>query len=61
MDALMTALLQIVLFAVLAAYFALMATAAYSIAWFVYHLVHDHWTVMRTWREGLSRLFGHAH
>ncbi len=58
MDALMTVLLQIMLLAVLAAYFALMITAAYGVLWFVYRLLHDHWTILRTWREARARLFG---
>lgn len=58
MDAVMTALLQVVLLAVLATYFALMATAAYATAWFLYHLLHDHWTIVQTWRAARARLLG---
>jgi len=58
MDALMTVLLQIVLLAVLVAYFALLATAGYAVAWFVYRLLHDHWSLVQTWRAARVRLLG---
>ncbi|ODT03532.1 MAG: hypothetical protein ABS52_08685 [Gemmatimonadetes bacterium SCN 70-22] len=61
MDALMTVLLQIVLLAILAGYFALLMAAGYSLAWFAWHVLHDHWTLVQTWRETRVRLLGLAH
>lgn len=60
MDALMTILLQIALLAILAVYFTLLAVAGYALAWFGWHLLHDHWTIVKTWHEARVRLLGVA-
>ena len=57
MDAIMQLLAQVVVMAILVGYFALMAAAGVAVLWFVYHRLHDHWTLAQTWQQARFRLF----
>ena len=58
MDAVMQFFTQVFLIAALVGFLALMAAAAGAIIWAGYHVLHDHWTLARTWQEAQSRMYG---
>ena len=57
MDAVMQFLLQVVALVILVGFLGLMAAAASGVAWFGWHVFHDHWSLGHAFREARQRLY----
>ena len=61
MDSVMPLLINAMTVAVLVVYALMVLAAGWALAWFLWHVLHDHWSMTQTWRVGRDRLLGRAH